>query len=232
MNRSGNDNAMNRISLPGFALFFSAFFILQVTAGSGTTIAQEGSATSSLTVTRATVQDFVGDATITGSEPKESGSSVLPSIFVISSASTGQMIFWSPTTCRLLAVKNGEARRATGALLSKELLAEGAHPFAITIGAAGEPRFFGFRIKDNAPEFLYTFGQISVEEKFSLSSDGTKLYQTFRVSIQSASGAIRFPEPWRKLAEANKGTWNSNVLAVSKEDMSEGFTVTYRLDPG
>lgn len=111
------------------------------------------------------------------------------------------------------------------------MIAEGPHPLSFSLGTMGKPKFFGFRYVNNQPEFLYTYGQLSVEVSFSFSDDGSKVLQTFKVASNAIDGAFSVSEALRKLVSANNGKWSNNVLMLSRAELKEGFTVTYHLDP-
>ncbi len=183
---------------------------------------------SRLIVQRITIPNFIDDPIVLGSLlPGERRSPVLPSVFVLSSPETGQQICWDPGSCRLLAVRSGPNPREVNRF--RDLRAEGAHPLSVSMGALGRPIFFGFRVEDGIPRFLYTFGQLSVEERIDLSADGQFLFQHFIIKANPSSGAVRVPESWQSFASADKGKWGANVLSLTREEFAEGFTITYRL---
>lgn len=179
-----------------------------------------------LIVSRATVTNFIEDPIVTANLSKdEELKKLLPSTFVMLLGSTGQKIYWSPALCRMVAI----GRDKRGAY--REIVAEGAHPLSISLGAIGRPEYFGFRFVDGKPEFLYTYGQLSVEESYQISSDGSKLFQRFRIQSNAIDGAFSVTENWRAMVTSDNGEWLNNVLTLSREQLNEGFTIIYHLDP-
>lgn len=179
-----------------------------------------------LLIKRATVSNFLSDPIVLGNVSQaDDVTNSLPSTFIITLPSTGQEIYWSPAVCRLISIKKGN--RAS----FDEMIAEGPHPLAFSLGAIGKPKYFGFRIVEGLPEFLYTYGQLSIEEKFSFSDDGRKVLQTYKIVSNAIDGAFSVPEKLRKMVTANNGKWSNNVLMLKRDELKEGFTVTYHLDP-
>lgn len=177
-------------------------------------------------VRRATISNFLTDPIVTGNiRVADDVSSTLPSTFILTHPQTGQSIYWSPVICRLIAIKNGERTSF------HEVVAEGPHPFAFSLGAIGKPKFFGFRMVDGLPEFLYTYGQLSIEEKFQFSKDGRKIEQSFKVASTAIDGAFSVSEEVRKIVTADNGRWGGNVIRFRRDEFNAGFTVTYHLDP-
>jgi hypothetical protein len=181
----------------------------------------------SLVVRRATIPNFLTDPIIFGNISKtDDVTTTLPSTFILTSPVTGQAVYWSPVICRLAAIKNGKKTPKF-----REIVAAGPHPLAISLGAIGKPKFFGFRLVDGRPEFLYTYGQLSIEESFAFSPDGRELKQSFKIVSNAIDGAYSLPENWRAFVTANNGRWGNNVLMLKKEELKEGFTITFHLDP-
>lgn len=175
-----------------------------------------------LVIKRATIDNFLTDPVANNS----ADSKTLDSVFVMTLPSTGQKVYWSSLSCRLIAVKNGQA--TTGLT---ELEANGPHPLALSLGATGSPKFFGVRIVNGIPEYLYTFGQLSIEETFRFSADGKRLYQNFKIQSNAIQGNFTVPEKWRETLTGDNGRWSKNVLKLTKLEMQEGFTFTFHLDP-
>jgi hypothetical protein len=179
-----------------------------------------------LLIQRNTVPNFLTDPIVTGNASKlDDVSATLPSTFIMTSPVTGQSIYWSPPLCRVLAIKKGKLASF------RELIAEGPHPISLCLGAIGRPRYFGFRLVEGTPEFLYTYGQLSVEERFAISDDGRSVLQTFKITSNAMDGAFGLSPAWREVATADTGKWNNNVLLLSREELKKGFTITYHLDP-
>lgn len=190
-------------------------------AGTGVGVTEE------MIVKRVTVPNFLTDPVVFGNIRKvDDVSDSLPSTFVLTHPITGQAVYWSPVICRMIAIKNG-SRTST----YHEMIAEGPHPLAFSLGAIGKPKYFGFRMVNGLPEFLYTYGQLSVEEKYRFSPDGRQLMQSFKVASSAIDGAYSLPENLRAIATANNGNWSNNVLMLKREELNAGFTVTFHLDP-
>ncbi len=180
----------------------------------------------------------------------------LPEVFVIGSNAVPRAVFWDPLACRLLGVLDLEAPvpPATAPVVAPAsndveqenapvesetpeapappspylLLAAGPAPLTGSGGAGGAPRYFGFRLVGGMPEFLYTFGLLTVEERLWLEEEGTVLKQRFSVRDARRGIQLTLPEEWRRRATASVGTWKKNVLSVPNESTGE-VILTYRL---
>lgn len=107
--------------------------------------------------------------------------------------------------------------------------ASGHFPLALVFGGAVEPRYFGFRMIGDRPEFLYNMGNITVEECIWLDASGKKMLQRFRLGNRDDSDLkLSFPESWKERIEASKGEWKDSVLTIPETDAAE-FVLTYRL---
>lgn len=177
-----------------------------------------------MSVKRTTVPNFIGDSMVFFGQEKKPN---LGSVFILAANQTGQMLFWSPEVCRLISVRNGDK---TDYL---ELNAEGSHPFVQCLGTMGKPKFFGFRVLDGGiPQFLYTYGQLSIEERFELSNDGSQLKQYFKINSGAISGQLAFPKAWRDIMTANIGSWNDkNEIKFTEAQLKNEIVFTYYLDP-
>lgn len=152
------------------------------------------------------------------------------SIFVVGSLQAKVAIFWDPVVCRLLGVldldgKKDPVEADLPSTYPYILQAAGPPPLA---DASGDPEYFGFRLVDGSPEFLYTFGSLVVEERIWLEDLGKTLKQRFSFRSPSRPVTIKIPEDWRNRAEASKGTWDKNVLSIPVEDATE-VVLTYQL---
>ncbi|MEX2580892.1 MAG: hypothetical protein WD342_17670 [Verrucomicrobiales bacterium] len=171
----------------------------------------------------------------------------LEEVFTIGSVKGRYAVFWDPVSCRVVGAldlvnppeeeeKAPEDNERENQETDKEherpspyvLSAEGAFPFAGSLGAFGNPEYFGFRMINGKPQFLYTHGSLAIEERLWLDREGKELKQLFSVRDPQNDVLLTLPETWRARAEASAGTWDDNVLSVPKEDASE-FVVTYRL---
>ncbi len=181
----------------------------------------------------------------------------LSDVFVIGSHGVPRAVFWDPLACRLLGVldldapvppaaappaargeEDSEERDGDAAEQDGEpspappspylMLAAGPAPLSGSVGSRGTPRYFGFRLVAGMPEFLYTVGALSVEERLWLENEGRVLKQRF--SVREAPQGIRltFPEEWKLRLSAAVGTWKENVLTVPPEQSDE-VILTYQL---
>lgn len=179
----------------------------------------------------------------------------LSDVFVIGSHGVPRAIFWDPLACRLLGVLDLDAPvpPAETPKVAEEtdqadpdedapeqetppaappspylMLAAGPAPLSGSVGSRGTPRYFGFRLVAGMPEFLYTVGALTIEERLWLEDEGRVLKQRF--SVREAPQGIRltFPEAWKPRLSAAVGTWKENVLTVSPEESGE-VILTYQL---
>lgn len=165
----------------------------------------------------------------------------LEDAFTIGAIRGRYALIWDATACRLVGVvdlkrsqPDAEAFPQSGAKNQTSpyhLLAEGFHPLAGSFGAFGKPLYFGFRIVDGIPEFLYNHGALRVEERLWLEGDGYILKHRFTVKDSENAILLRFPESWKALITgASAGTWNGQTLSVPVEDAAE-VVLTYNLLP-
>ena len=165
----------------------------------------------------------------------------LEDAFTIGALRGGYTLIWDATACRLVGVvdlklsePNDEASPRSIPNQPKSpylLLAEGYHPLTGSLGAFGKPLYFGFRIVDGIPEFLYNHGALQVEERLWLEGDGYILKHRFTVKDPKNAILLRFPESWKALiTDASAGTWNGQTLSVSVEDTAK-VVLTYDLLP-
>ncbi len=166
-------------------------------------------------------------------------------------------MFWDPLACRLVGILDLEAppettpppRRLRLPLPRKRsprrhptthrcrpcsdslpLQGRGPFPLAKTAGASDSPRYFGFRLVKGVPEFLYTCGGLSIEERLWLDQGGSVLKQRFSVKDASRGLQIAVPEAWKGRIEASAGTWKGAILTVPKEASTE-VILSYPLAP-
>ncbi|MBP6602911.1 MAG: hypothetical protein KA250_13960 [Verrucomicrobiales bacterium] len=179
----------------------------------------------------------------------------LKEVFVIGALNGPFAVFWDPHACRLLGVLNLAAAVPATPVPSIPpaepappvpaaapsppvtppspfpLIAAGPAPLSPTTGAAGAPKYFGFRLIGGIPEFLYTLGSIAVQERLWLDDGGATLYQHFAVKDDPRALKIVIPQEWKDRVEVTVGTWEKNTLSVPKEN-SHGIVLKYRLsDP-
>ncbi len=180
-----------------------------------------------LIVRRTSLTNFMSDQTVLTDQGKVlTDMRILPSTFAMISENTDQTFYWDPHLCRLIAIRNSDK---TPDFI--ELTAEGGHPLGLSPGVMGNPKFFGMRYVEGDPEFLYTYGQLSVEERFTISDDGRRIHQTFKVLTRASQGSCSFTTNWRETVTANNGRWKGNVISLRKDELKKGVRVTYHLDP-
>jgi hypothetical protein len=182
----------------------------------------------------------------------------LRDVFTLGSVETRFAVFWDPFACRLLGILDLEAPPETAAAVTPApptaevksepsgestspadappapgpylLKAEGPFPLSKTAGASGAPRYFGFRLVKGVPEFLYTCGGLSIEERLWLDLGGQVLKQRFSVKQATRGLQIAVPEAWKGRIEASAGTWKGAILSVPQESIGE-VILTYPLAP-
>ena len=183
----------------------------------------------------------------------------LHDVFALGAPNAPWAVFWDSRSCRLLGIldleappespvppapapagddtdKNkenggdetaGESAPPPSPYLYK---AAGPFPLAKTSGASGEPRYFGFRIVKEVPEFLYTSGSLSIEERLWLDEGGRVLRQRFSAKDASQGLQITVPDAWKDRVTASAGTWKGTTLTVPRESAGE-VILTYPLAP-
>ena len=108
------------------------------------------------------------------------------------------------------------------------LKAAGPAPFTPSCRESETSHYFGFRMTDGKPEFLYSHGKLALEECLWLDGSGQTLRQRFRIKNQEGEVKLTFPEDWKKRMETSAGKWKDLVLIIPKEKASE-FILTYHL---
>lgn len=197
-----------------------------------------------LDISRRSLKNFVTDAVAATPYQGADGSAQdLEGAFMVGSVEGRYALIWDTLACRLLGVLDMQAPpapetddtpRAPGSEIAPErpspyvLLAEGGHPLTGSPGSFGSPQYFGFRLIDGLPEFLYMHGSLMIEERLWLEDGGNVLKQRFSARESGSRLAIKLPEVWKSRAEANVGTWNGVVLSVPEGESSE-VVITYQL---
>lgn len=191
-----------------------------------------------LDVARQRLKNFLSDETALAPYKKaDGGYRDLESTFTIGTPSGRFAVFWDPEACRFLGAldlkappQNAESTdsEGDGAPSPYTILAEGPHPFKGSSGAYGEPEFFGFRMINGSPAFLYTCGTLVIEERLSLDEEGEVLKQMFTIREPKNAISYTVPEAWKDRIDTTGGEWKGNVLTIPKENASE-FLVSYRL---
>ncbi|MCG8598801.1 MAG: hypothetical protein MI807_01550 [Verrucomicrobiales bacterium] len=160
---------------------------------------------------------------------------VLHGAFMIGSPGARYVAIWDPTAARLVGVLDLQAPRETPEIAETEeeeggktapptpyvLIARGLPPFQKSSGAFGMPEYFGFRVVDGRPEFLYTHGSLRSEESIWLEDEGNTLKQKFSIRDAKSDIKIAVPSEWKDRITPSVGDWEDSTLKVSKEDTEE-----------
>lgn len=107
-------------------------------------------------------------------------------------------------------------------------VASGAAPFENTSGGGGDSRFFGMRLVEGKPEFLYQRGTLLVEERLWLENGGQTLQQQFSLREMDSPLVLELPASWKTRATADRGDWKGETLTVPKDKSGE-LRIAYRL---
>ena len=206
-----------------------------------------------LNISRRTLANFITDR-VALAPYLTSAKSPRPfrSTFVIDSPKSDFAVIWDHQSCRIVGVVNlkpvpvveekkaddDEEKKDSDKEDKKEqkppspyvIIASGPQPLAASVSSSVLPKYFGFRVVENRPQFLYSLGKLAIEESLWLDSSGKKLLQRFRISNREEDDSmiLSFPEDWKNRIEAKTGKWKDSVLTIGKEDSSE-FLLTYRL---
>lgn len=195
-----------------------------------------------LQITRRTVENFLTDPLALVPFGGGGGEEPMPlvSTFVIAAEGTPYSIIWDPTACRLLGIYRTPDPEATttGAEPPSPyvFLAEGPTPFSTTSGVFGNPSYFGFRVVDGYPEFLYHHGRLLIEERIWLDTSKNELMQQFTVKNASDSISLKFPEDWKERITSSSGEWEKGTLleipAGKDGEERTSFVLSYALTDG
>ena len=202
-----------------------------------------------LDLSRRDLKNFLTDKTALAPFTSSDAATLdLRDVFTLGSVNTPYAVFWDPLSCRLLGILDLEAppevappavapdnttadepppKPAASPYLFK---ASGALPLTGTAGVSGLPRYFGFRLVEGRPEFLYTCGSLAVEERLWLEDGGRILRQRFSAKDAARGLQISVPAEWKGRVEASVGTWKGTVLTVPVESVAE-VVLGYPLAP-
>jgi len=210
----------------------------------------------SLDISRRSLDNFLEDDVALAPHSDGSGKARrFADVFMVGSDEARHAIVWDPVSCRSAGVLDLEApppkppqdpeqpEETRGDDDSDEegvdtkegppspyvLRAEGPAPFTGCIGAFGQPEYFGFRLVDGRPEFLYTHGALAIEERLWLAGGGDLLEQRIVVREPENDLLLTLPAVWKERAESSAGQWSENTLSVPVEAAAKGVTLTYRL---
>lgn len=163
----------------------------------------------------------------------------LEDAFTIGAVHGRYALIWDATACRLVGVIDikppSEEQPGDPPGTNPDpnspyvLLAEGYPPLSGSLGTFGHPSYFGFRLIDGLPEFLYTHGSLQVEERLWLEGDGRVLKQRFAIRSPENPFLLHFPASWKeRIVKTSAGKWNGGTLSVPHEKADE-VIITYRL---
>ncbi|MEM9017392.1 MAG: hypothetical protein AAGC68_10280 [Verrucomicrobiota bacterium] len=170
--------------------------------------------------------------------------------FTIAAADSRYAVIWDPVSCRIVGVLDlaFEAPVATPVEEETEeasdedevgeeaetyspyvLIASGLTPLSKSEGVFGTPEYFGFRLVEGKPEFLYLQGKVAVEERLWLESRGTVLKQRYHTRDAVGSLAITIPEPWKSRVSSSAGEWDGPTLRITSDGPIE-VVLSYLLE--
>ena len=193
-----------------------------------------------LDISRRSLKNFLQDEAALERYLRPDGSlKDLEDAFTIGAVRGRYALIWDATACRLVGVVDvkppSEERPGAPPGANPEpsspyvLLAEGYPPRSGSLGTFGHPGYFGFRLIDGLPEFLYTHGGLQVEERLWLEGDGSVLKQRFAIRSPENPFLLHFPASWKqRIVETSAGKWNGETLSVPLENAEE-VIITYRL---
>jgi|APTNR8051073442_1049403.scaffolds.fasta_scaffold12229_2 uncharacterized protein YfiM (DUF2279 family) len=231
----------------------------QVTPASSAPAAAGASVPLRLDLSRRDLKNFLTDKDALAPYQRADGSvAELHDVFALGSVNARWAVFWDARSCRLLGILDLEAPPeapapapvipAANAKEKEEdqddaesdekpeppspylFKATGPFPLGKTTGVSGAPRYFGFRLVKDVPEFLYTCGSLAIEERLWLDEGGNSLRQRFSAKDAAKGLQISVPETWKGRVTASAGTWKGAVLTVPKESAAE-VILTYPLTP-
>lgn len=191
-----------------------------------------------LDISRRFLKNFLTDeVALIPHQDREGETKELQDAFMIGAVKSTHAAFWDPVSCRLLGALNLEESTAPSEPAEGEeeapspytLLAAGAHPLNGSKGTFENPKYFGFRLVNGRPEFLYTFGGLQIEEQVWLEDDGLVLKERFHVKGSKSGYTLTFPAEWKERCEASVGEWKENQLIVPG-DAPEALILTFHLD--
>jgi len=198
-----------------------------------------------LDISRRNLKNFLTDEAASAPYRSPDGTTrELSGVFMIGSSSAPYAVFWDSLSCRLLGVLDitlpaevepsppsppAEGDETVKSVASPYVLkASGPAQFSGPTGNPATPVYFGFRLIEGKPEFLYTSGPLAVEERIWLEDGGASLKQRFSVRDAAKGYRILLPAEWKERVAVSAGTWKNEVLVVPAESAGE-VILTYRL---
>lgn len=185
-----------------------------------------------LDISRQFLKNFLSDEAAL--EPYRTGDDTMRDFdgaFTIGSPAARFVPIWDPFACRLVGILDLQSPPVSGdsAAAPYLLLAEGRGPTFSINGANGSPVYFGFRLEQGRPEFLYTHGAHAISEKIWLEDEGAVMKQHFALRKPVKTLTLSFPESWIPRITASDGEWQGGSLTVTGDAVAE-VTLLYRLD--
>ena len=145
---------------------------------------------------------------------------ILPAVIRVQHPDSEFGYAWDPVECRLLFAWRGSA---PGELV---YVADGPGPISATIGVWGSPEYFGYRMVDGVPEFLYRLGKIAVEERLVPSGDGKTLVHHWKVYQAEFGVLFTLPERCRPFVRPSTGNWSGAFLDLP-QGRARKFSLTW-----
>ena len=103
-------------------------------------------------------------------------------------------------------------------------LNSGPAPLSVSMGAAGGARYFGHRMVDGVPEFLYTVGKLKVSEQIYPSEDGSGIVQKFSVERHPVDLILAAPfSSGRPEEKADDSANREPSLSVTNGDLKGDY---------
>lgn len=191
-----------------------------------------------LDISRRFLKNFLTDeVALIPYKDKDGETKELQDTFMIGAVQSTHAAFWDPVSCRMLGALNLKAPPSAAKSAEGEeeapspytLLASGSHPLSGSKGTFESPKYFGFRLVNGRPEFLYTFGALQIEEQVWLEDDGLILKERYAVKGAKSGYTLTVPMAWRERCEASVGEWKENQLIVPG-DVAGELILTFLLD--
>jgi hypothetical protein len=113
-------------------------------------------------------------------------------------------------------------------------LSTGPSPLSLAMGAAGGPHYFGHRMVEGVPEFLYTIGKLKVSERIFPSDDGTSIIQKFSVERHPVDLILAAPLSVGQKSDndaaitVTNGTLKGDLIYVDEKKAGD-FTLSHRI---
>lgn len=146
----------------------------------------------------------------------------LPGLIVVRHSDSEIGYAWDPVECRLMFLWRGDSPAGL------VRVAEGPGPFAATIGAFGSPNYFGYRLINGEPEFLYHHGRLAVTERIEPAPDGRSVTHHWSVHQADFDLMLAVPERWKDRVKSTAGKWSDGFFSIPKSKAA-AFSVTWSI---